>query len=153
MTNTPSAPDNGKILVVDDNPIIQRAVFFQLRDKGYKVIMCGDLSEAMGLARREKPDVIILDINFPAESGTVRDGFFATKFIHQNDEMSDIPVILISSADPAEASPKALEAGAAAYMAKPLDKDRLLAMVQKLIAMKNSAPPSKTEGGGGLKMA
>lgn len=152
MTNVPSAPGNGKILVVDDNPIIQRAVFFQLRDKGYKVTMCGDLTEAMGIARREHPDVVVLDINFPTESGTLRDGFFATKLMHQNAELKDVPVILISSADPAEAGPKAAEAGAAGYLAKPLDKDKLLALVQKLIADKKSPTPP-TDSAGGLKMA
>ena len=152
MTPIPAVPSSGKILVVDDNPIIQRAVFFQLRDKGFKVLMCGDLTEALTVVRREKPDVIVLDINFPGEAATangVRDGYWAVNWFQRSDESKNIPVILISSADPAEAEPRALAAGAAAYLPKPLDKEKLLATIQKLVTEKKPEPPAAP----GLKMA
>src|SRR5580692_10682454 len=152
MTPAPAAPSNGKILVVDDNPIIQRAVFFQLRDKGFKVLMCGDLTEALTVVRAEKPDVIVLDIHFPGENSTIgeaRDGFWATKWFRRNEESRNTPVILISSADPAEAEPRALAAGAAGYLPKPLDKEKLVAVIQKLMAEKKPDAPSTP----GLRMA
>jgi len=133
------AATNGKILVIDDSPIIQRTVYFQFRDRGFKVLMSGNLTESLAVVRAEKPDVILLDINFPAEysmAGEVRDGFWATKWLHQIPEVKHIPVILISSADPVEAEPRALAAGAAAFMPKPLDHAKLLALIQNLIATK-----------------
>ena len=57
----------GKVLVIDDNPIIQRAVYFALREKVRKVLMCGDVSEALHIIREEHPDLIVLDIHFPPD--------------------------------------------------------------------------------------
>ncbi len=139
MTAVPPVLNMPKILVVDDNPIIQRTIFFQLRDAGYKVLTCGDLTESLGMVRAERPNVIILDINFPAEHGSlneVRDGFWATKWFGASGESKNIPVILISSAEAAEAEPRALAAGAARYFQKPIDKTKLLALIQKLVAEK-----------------
>jgi len=94
MTPQPAAPIKGKILVIDDNPIIQRAVYFQFRDQGYKVLMSGDITGALVLVRQETPDVILLDINFPNEYSTTsepRDGFWATKWLQKMDEAKNIP--------------------------------------------------------------
>ena len=44
MVTKPAVPVRGKLLVIDDNPIIQRAVYFALRDHGYKVLMCGEVT-------------------------------------------------------------------------------------------------------------
>jgi len=44
--------------VIDDNPIIQRAVYFALRDHGYKVLMCGELAGSMDIIRSERPDLV-----------------------------------------------------------------------------------------------
>jgi CheY-like chemotaxis protein len=152
MKHEPTGPVLGKILVIDDNPIIQRAVYFQFRDEGYKVLMSGDITESLTIVRTEKPDVILLDINFPADitSGSgVRDGFWAINWLNKMDEAKGIPIIIISSDSPAESEPRALAAGAVAFFPKPLDKDKLLATVQKLMAAKKPAPPSIP----GLKMA
>jgi CheY-like chemotaxis protein len=152
MTPIPAQPVNGKILVIDDNPIIQRAIYFQFRDLGYKVLMSGDITGALTLVRAEKPDVILLDINFPNEYSTTsepRDGFWATKWLRTMDEAKNTPVILISTADPAEAEPRALAVGAAAFLPKPLDKEKLLAAIQKAMGAKKPDSPSAP----GLKMA
>jgi CheY-like chemotaxis protein len=152
MKHEPAGPVPGKILVVDDNPIIQRTVYFQFRDQGYKVLMAGDITSALTIVRTEKPDVILLDINFPADfsaGGETRDGFWAINWLHKMEEAKGIPVIIISSASPAESEPRALAAGAVTFFPKPLDKDKLLAAVQKLMAAKKPAPPSIP----GLKMA
>ena len=152
MKHEPTGPMLGKILVVDDNPIIQRAVYFQFRDQGYKVLMADDITNALTIVRTEKPDVILLDINFPADfsgSGDMLDGFWAIHWLQKTEEVRGIPVIIISSASPAESEPRALAAGAVAFFPKPLDKDKLLATVQKLMAAKKPAPPSIP----GLKMS
>jgi CheY-like chemotaxis protein len=133
----------GKILVVDDNPIIQRAVYFALHDRGYVVLMCDELSEAMTIVRKERPDLILLDIHFPLDPTTggsgVSDGFGALAWMRRMDEIKDVPIVIISSDDPASASPRAQAAGAAGYLHKPFDKGQLVLTVAELLAQKRSA--------------
>ena len=136
-------PMLGKVLVIDDNPIIQRAVYFSLRDHGLKVLMCGDVTEALQLIRTEHPALIVLDINFPPDGSLSgeRDGFWALDWIHRVEEIKHTPVIMISSDDPAKVRPRALAAGAAEFLQKPLDKIELVRLVKELIA-KHAAPPA-----------
>jgi CheY-like chemotaxis protein len=134
-------PVTAKVLVVDDNPIIQRTVYFCLRDHGCKVLMTGDVTDALHLIREEQPDVVVLDINFPADvsaSGS-RDGFWALDWMHRVQCVADTPVIMISSDDATMARPQALAAGAMAFLQKPLDKTELIRLVKGLAARKQAA--------------
>ncbi len=128
----------GKILVVDDNPIIQRAVYFPLRDAGYKVLMTGDVSEAMKLIRAEQPDLVILDLSFPLDAsninGPIQDGFYLIDWIHQTVDVRKSPVVIISSTDPSVYKERAAAAGVRACFHKPLDKEKLLVSVQTILA-------------------
>ena len=148
MNPAPAVSSLGKILVIDDNPIIQRTIYFALRDKGYKVLMSGEIAEALNVVRKEKPDLILLDINFPPDAsvggGGGRDGFWALDWMQRMDEVKGVPIVIISSDDPATASPRALAAGAAAYLHKPIGKEDLTLTVAELLAQKNSAPPPST---------
>lgn len=93
--NPGPAASPGKILVIDDNPIIQRTLYFALRDKGYSVLMSGDITEALQIVRKEKLDLILLDINFPPDGslyGGVRDGFWALDWMKRMDEVKHIPL-------------------------------------------------------------
>lgn len=131
----------GKVLVIDDNPIIQRAVYFALRGNIRKVLMCGDVSEALHIIREERPDLIVLDIHFPPDDlmGGERDGFWALDWLHRVEEAKSTPVIMISSDDASTARSRALAAGADAFLQKPLNKTELAALVANLIAQ-NQAP-------------
>lgn len=125
-----------KILVVDDNPIIRRTVYFQFKDRGFTVLMAGDIAESLAIIRSEFPDVILLDLNFPAAGLAAADswdGYWAMDYLHWGKETKNIPIIAISSTKPAEAEPKALAAGAKAFFPKPIDKEKLLAKIQELI--------------------
>ena len=121
-------PLAGKILVVDDNPIIQRAVYFPLRDAGYQVLMTGDISDAMKTIRREQPDLIVLDLSFPLDAsninGPLQDGFYVIDWIYRTPEVKKSPVIIISSTAPAEYQERAAAAGVRACFQKPLDKEK-----------------------------
>ena len=131
-----------KILVIDDNPIIQRAVYFALRDKGCTVLMCGNITESLGLIRKEHPELIILDINFPTEGALdgERDGYWALNWLHQQiEDAKHTPVIMISSDDPETARPRSLAAGAVAFLQKPINKDELVKLTLELVGQK-SAP-------------
>ena len=131
----------GKLLVVDDNPIVQRAVYFSLRDAGYQVLMAGDVSDAMKIIRREQPDLVLVDLSFPLDTGNIngplQDGFFIIDWIHRTPEVKKSPVIIISSTAPAEYQERAAAAGVRACFQKPLDKEKLLSSVQSILGSKN----------------
>jgi CheY-like chemotaxis protein len=142
MDAQPFNDAHGKVLVIDDNPIIQRAVYFALREKVRKVLMCGDVSDALHIIREEHPDLIVLDIHFPPDAmmGAERDGFWALDWLHRVAETKDTPVIMISSDDAATARPRALAAGADAFLQKPLNKTELAAIVINLISQNRLEP-------------
>jgi CheY-like chemotaxis protein len=139
MQSGPLRFTTGKILVIDDSPFIQRAAYSRLRDHGFKLLTCGNLTEALMNIRLEKPDVILLDINFPDQlplTNEVRDGFWTAGWLKRMAAARDIPVILISGDSPATAEPRAQAAGAVAYFQKPFNHDALLSTVEKLMASK-----------------
>jgi CheY-like chemotaxis protein len=140
-----------KILVVDDNPIIQRAVYFALRDKGFLVLMCGNVL----VIRQQKPDLILLDLNFPAAGdfgGAAWDGFAAIEWLQRTGDSKAIPIIVISGSDPEVSQPRALAAGAVAYFQKPFDKEKMLAGIlaalDKNMANRSDQPVFRPAGGG-----
>jgi len=135
MNSGPVVASLGTILVVDDNPIIQRSIYFVLRDRGYKVIATGEIAEALNIVRKEKLNLILLDINFPPDDsyGGARDGFWAVEWMRRMDELRGVPIVIISSEDPAVASPRAQAAGAAGYLHKPISKDSLTLTVAELL--------------------
>lgn len=133
---------------MDDNPVVQRAVYFSLRDAGYQVLMAGDISEAMKMIRREQPDLVVLDLSFPLDVGNIngplQDGFFVIDWIYRTPEVRKSPVIIISSTAPAEYRERADAAGVRACFQKPLDKGKLLASVQAILAGENLTRPTAT---------
>jgi CheY-like chemotaxis protein len=126
-----------KVVVVDDNPIIQRAVYFALRDKGYLVLMAGDVAAAMKIIRQEKPDLVLVDLSFPLDStgvGSVQqDGFFLIDWILRVPDVVKPPMVIISSSDPAQYRDRATAAGILACLQKPLDKESLLKIIQSAL--------------------
>ena len=144
MNVTAPTPSKGKVLVIDDNPIIQRAVYFSLRDHGVKVLMSGDITEALQTIRQEHPDVIVLDINFPPDAmfGNERDGFWAIDWMQRVQGIKDTPVIMISSDAPEKVRARALTAGAVEFLQKPLNKAQLVGLVMELIAKKPTLQPA-----------
>ena len=143
MSDNPAVPSLGKILVVDDNPIIQRTVYFALRDKGYTVLMSGTIADALNTVRKERPNLILLDINFPPEfslgGGGVRDGFWALDWMRKMDEVKGVPIVIISGDDPVTASPRAQAAGADGYLHKPITNEQLALTVAELLHGKPAA--------------
>jgi CheY-like chemotaxis protein len=140
MDSPTTSPDAATILVIDDNPIIQRAMHFTLRDKGYRVLMCGDISTALKLVREERPDAILLDLNFPPDASVaasaMRDGFWALDWLHHMGEVTGTPVIVVSSEPEEKSKADALARGAAAYFEKPVNQAELAATVAEMLARK-----------------
>src|SRR5690349_8103452 len=94
-----------KILVVDDNEVVLKTFELKLKSFGFQVLTAQDGSSAVSCARQDRPDLIVLDINFPPEvgsSGLQWDGFNIMEWMGRFREVSDIPVIVITSGEPAK---------------------------------------------------
>jgi len=129
-----SSIDAKKILVVDDNPVVLKALTSTLEPHGYTVFTAPDGAEAFNIVRREKPDLLLLDIFFPPDvsgSGNTWDAFLIMRWLQRMDEAKDMPVIVISVADPEKYQARCLAAGARAFLHKPLDPRELLDTVRK----------------------
>src|SRR5215510_11087082 len=93
---TQQQPGRKIILVIDDNLVFQKAMLMKLRSRGYDVMTAEDGSAAAGAMRRLKPDLILLDINFPPDvahgGGVAWDGFLIIRWLRQACEIADVPV-------------------------------------------------------------
>jgi CheY-like chemotaxis protein len=130
-----------KILVVDDNEIVIKSITLKLQGAGYQVLAAMDGSEAVALARKENPDLILLDISFPTDVGGVPwDGFRIMEWFHRLDSARKIPVIVITGSEEAKTKERATAAGAVAFFQKPLEHDYLLKVVRATLGEATSRP-------------
>jgi DNA-binding response OmpR family regulator len=114
-----------KILVVDDDPDLIRALRLRLRANNYEIATAGDGYSAIAIAQKERPDLIVLDLGLPAG-----DGFVVLERLQKSDSLSAVPVIVLSARDPQDNEKKALKAGAAAFFQKPADNEELLNVIR-----------------------
>ncbi|MGA9511730.1 MAG: response regulator [Candidatus Sulfotelmatobacter sp.] len=110
-----------KILVVDDDPDLVRAMRLRLRANNYEVMTASDGYGAIASAQKDRPALIILDLGLP-----VGDGFVVLDRLQNSDILSGVPVIVLSARDPQANEERALRAGASAFFQKPADNDELM---------------------------
>ena len=119
-----------KILVVDDDAVILTRLAVKLKGSGYKVFTAIDGSQAVSVARRERPDLILLDITFPPDvahgGGVAWDGFVIIQWLRRLEELKNIPIMVITGSDTQKYKDRALAAGAQAFFHKPIDNEELL---------------------------
>jgi two-component system, cell cycle response regulator DivK len=121
-----------KILYVEDNDdnLYMLTLRFEALD-GYEIISAVDGAEGIAKAAAEKPDLILMDLNLP-----VIDGWEATRRLKADDATRDIPVIALTAHAMAGEREKALAAGVDEFDTKPVEFDRLLAKVTRLLGGK-----------------
>ena len=117
-----------KILIIEDDQDVARLIGIRLRGDGHELAFAGDAVTATTAARRERPDVILLDLGLPGG-----DGLLVLKRLRDLAQLAMTPVIVISGKDPGAIRDVALEAGAVAYLSKPLDSAELLAAVKSAL--------------------
>lgn len=134
-----------KILIVDDNRVVVRALSMKLKTNGYDVLTAEDGSEAVSTTRKQKPDLIVLDISFPPDvahgGGVPWDGFLIMEWLRRLDEAQTTPIIIITGGEPEKYKEKAMAAGAVSFFQKPVNNDDLLAVIRKTLG--EEAPPPK----------
>lgn len=117
-----------KILIVDDDPDLRRAMKICLRANHYDTVQASDGYSAIAMAQKERPSLIILDLGLPAG-----DGFAVLKRLQDADTLSSIPVIVLTARGPQFNEQRALRAGAAAFFQKPADNRELLDVIRTTV--------------------
>ena len=119
-----------RVLAVDDEPPILRALATNLRARGYDVDLAATGEAALELASRHQPDVVILDLGLPGISGL--------EVIHGLRGWSSVPILILSAREAQADKVAALDAGADDYVTKPFGMDELLARLRA--ALRRATP-------------
>jgi adenylate cyclase len=131
MSSEPSVVPRKKILVVDDNAIVVKTITLKLQGAGFQVVTAMDGSEGVAAARKETPDLILLDISFPPDVGGVPwDGFRIMEWFHRLETARKIPIIVITGSEDPKVRERATSAGAVAFFQKPIEHDDLLKVIR-----------------------
>jgi CheY-like chemotaxis protein/MinD-like ATPase involved in chromosome partitioning or flagellar assembly len=118
-----------KILIVDDDLETLRLVGLMLQRQGYEIVAANNGTQAMGMARTEKPSLIVLDIMMPDI-----DGYEVTKQLRADPDTSNIPIILFTAKSQVDDKVEGYEAGADDYLTKPVHPAELVAKIKGLLS-------------------
>jgi two-component system, cell cycle response regulator DivK len=118
-----------RILMVEDTEDNRQIIRDLVSAVGYELIEAADGAEGLAMAEREKPDLILMDIQLP-----VMDGYETTRRIKANPALKHIPVIAVTSYALSGDEAKTRAAGCDAYVAKPFSPRLLLAKINELLA-------------------
>ena len=124
-----------KILIVDDDADHRRGLNLRLRANHYDTAFAADAMQAVSAARKDRPDLVLLDLSLPGG-----DGIVVMERFRANAELSVIPVIVITGRDPLVNRQRALQAGAVAFFQKPVDNAELLAAIRGALGEVSPAP-------------
>jgi len=118
-----------KVLVVEDNEMNRDMLSRRLTRRGFQVIFAVDGQQGVDLARSERPDIILMDMSLP-----VMDGWEATRRVKSDDATSSVPVIGLTAHAMAGDREKAIEAGCDDYDTKPVELERLIGKMERLLS-------------------
>jgi DNA-binding response OmpR family regulator len=125
-----------KILIVEDEVVQLTALARRLKSAGFEIVAARDGLTAISTARKEQPDLIVLDLGIPAG-----DGFVVLQRLSLLLNTGTIPVIVLSSRTPIGNRDAALKAGAIAYIHKPVDVPALLKAINDALGLSPPEPP------------
>jgi two-component system cell cycle response regulator DivK len=127
-----------KILIVEDSPPNMRLIEMTLRLKGYELLEAIDGEEALNMVIREKPDLIIMDLNLPKVSGLE-----VTKRLRQMPAFNRIPIIAVTAHAMKGDKEKIIEAGCDAYLPKPINTHQLPRVVAEILRQRQKDSASQ----------
>jgi CheY-like chemotaxis protein len=117
-----------RLLYVEDNEMNRDMLSRRLQRRGFEVLIAGDGEQGVAMAAAEKPDLILMDMSLP-----VLDGWQATRRLKNAPETKGIPVIGLTAHAMATDRDKCLEAGCDDYDTKPVELERLLQKIERLL--------------------
>ena len=119
---------HAKIMIVDDEVDLVRALTLRFKSAGYEVVTATDGVTATQVAVREQPDAIVLDIGLPGG-----DGHTVAERLRSNMKTMSIPVVYLTARSSEKDKQRAAALGAAAYLTKPFKAEELLEVVTRLV--------------------
>ena len=117
-----------KVMIVEDNELNMKLFHDLLESRGYDIIETRDGMEALKMARTERPDLILMDIQLPEVSGLE-----VTKWIKEDDDLRAIPIIAVTAFAMKGDEEKIREGGCEAYIAKPISVTNFLETVARFL--------------------
>src|SRR5215472_16232345 len=127
-----------KVLLVDDEPVLVEAITYNLEQAGYEVTTAADGASALEAARRERPDLVILDIMLPE-----MDGIEVCRLLRRENSTATTPIMMLTAKGEEIDKVVGLEVGADDYVTKPFGRRELLARVKALLRRAEYAPQSE----------
>ena len=119
-----------KVLLVEDNEMNRDMLSRRLIRRGFDVVFAVNGKQGVELARSEKPDIILMDMSLP-----VMDGWEATRRVKSDDATRSMPVIGLTAHAMSGDREKAIEAGCDDYDTKPIELDRLIGKIERLLGV------------------
>jgi CheY-like chemotaxis protein len=121
-------PTQKKILIVDDDPAVSSMLQKLFRAYHYKTVMAHDGLEALGTVRKEKPDLIVLDVMLPG-----MDGFKVCRMIKYDQQFKQIPIIILTSRMTPDDERLAFQCGANAFVSKSTKTEVIISEIKNLL--------------------
>ncbi len=135
---------NKRILIVEDSPQNMRLMEMTLKAKNYTLLKATDGEEALDMATRERPDLIIMDVQLPKLNGLE-----VTRKLRDTVEFSHIPIIAITAFAMKGDKERAIEAGCDVYLTKPIDTRQLPGMIAEMLLQRQKIKSSTNGDGNG----
>ena len=118
-----------KILIVDDDASTRLVLSATLRSRNYEAVAAADSIQAISVAQKERPHLVLLDIEMPGG-----DGFLVARRLKSLKSLKTIPVIIMtSSVERQTAEAKSVEIGAEAFLTKPINQEELSATIEMIL--------------------
>jgi DNA-binding response OmpR family regulator len=117
-----------KILIVEDDPDVLQSLHLRLRAQHYETFSAEDAISCMTEARKNEPDLILLDLGLPAG-----DGFMLLERFSRVPSLASVPVIVVTGRDIRVNQKRAARAGAKAFLQKPVNNAELLAAIRQAL--------------------
>lgn len=128
LQSLPAAMAKAKILIVDDDQDIRRLLGHRLKADDYETVFASDAITAVNMARKEEPDLILLDLGLPAG-----DGYVVMERLRAMPALEGIPIIIVTARDVRAEQEQAALAGADAIFPKPFEHEGLVAAIRSAL--------------------
>jgi pilus assembly protein CpaE len=122
-----------KILIVDDDLETLRLVGLMLQRQGYQIVAANNGNQGIAVAKKEKPDLIVLDVMMPD-----MDGYSVTKILRSDPILADIPILMFTAKSQVDDKVAGYEAGVDDYLTKPVHPVELVAHIKALLSRRKS---------------
>ncbi len=132
------ARDIGHVLIVDDEESICWGLKRLLSGEGHAVSVASTAEEALAMAERTKPDLVVMDVRLPG-----MDGLAAMK--QMNERLGPVPVVVITAFGNLETAVQAVEQGAVDYLTKPFDLDEVAEVLRRALRSRSAAAAKASE--------